>query len=210
MNSPEPLRIRLARIKLTTVDGQWWRHTSRAVPPDQFLRGSTSGGGRWAVRDGNPILYLGRPRESVVIEAYRHLVDGTELDGPEFVQPRQWLHVQVQIHRVLDLTGQANRGAVGLNRADLLTQIGHYDRCRQVARAAAQLGNITAILAPAATGRGQTLAITPHLLEPRDALELLDAEFAPLPADPRTPTSAPAGDVDTTSGRPGDPLDSDV
>ncbi len=186
MNTPRQLLVQLARIELTQIRGKWWRHSSTAVPPGEFLRGSTSGGGRWSVRDGDPVLYLGRPRASVAVEAYRHLVDGTEGQDSRFVKPRRWLRVEVHVHRVLDLTIEANRASVGLDADDLYSDVGNYNRCQEVARAVAQLGNITAIMAPAATRHGETLAINPRLIELHDAIELLDDEVAPLPPDPRT------------------------
>lgn len=69
------------------VSGMWQRHT-----PQRYLAEALQGytaRGRWGTADGFPILYLGSPRESVVIEAYRHLIDPV-VDGTPPIAPRAW------------------------------------------------------------------------------------------------------------------------
>ncbi|HXC76182.1 MAG TPA: hypothetical protein VNU19_03945 [Candidatus Acidoferrum sp.] len=65
----------VARIDPIRVQGTFERHTSLRW---EELKPSAAGG-RWGARRAYEVLYLGRPRSSVVIEAYRHLVDD-ELD----------------------------------------------------------------------------------------------------------------------------------
>ncbi len=63
------------------------------------------------------MLYLGRPHQSVVAEAYRHLVDD-ELDQPgelaAAVIERRVLTCDVQVDNVLDLRSQQARTTVEL------------------------------------------------------------------------------------------------
>ncbi len=56
-----------------SVRGSWQRHLpARYLPQAMEGRASYS---RWGRARGFPVLYLGRPADSVVVEAYRHLVD---------------------------------------------------------------------------------------------------------------------------------------
>lgn len=72
--------------------------------------------------------------------------------------------------------------------ASLLTvgmwSVGDYEPCWRVARAAHQLG-LHGILAPAATGFGETLAVFEEHLMPEELPRLVDEEiWEALPADP--------------------------
>jgi len=61
------------------------------------------------------VLYLGRPTHSVVVEAYRHLVDDDEdLDGT-MVGPRHLLTCEVAVSDVLDLRDPHSRLLVRLD-----------------------------------------------------------------------------------------------
>src|SRR5260370_17320144 len=75
------------------------RHASMRWPS---LLGSDSGG-RWGPPRAFPVLYLGRPPDSVVVEAYRHLVDGVEGMRGEFVAPRRFVTADVSVTKILDL-----------------------------------------------------------------------------------------------------------
>lgn len=130
-------------------------------------------------------LYLGRPRPSVVIEAYRHLVDPFDGMTGDMVQPRRLLLVEVGVSDVLDLRDPAAAASVGLSEADLLSPVGEYEPCWQIARAAHQLG-LHGIVAPAATGLGETFAIFEEHLSPNELPRLVGEElWEMLPADPR-------------------------
>jgi hypothetical protein len=63
----------LAKASLCTVDGIWQRHVP-AIYSGTALAGRVAMG-RWGTAGGYPVLYLGRPEDSVVVEAYRHLID---------------------------------------------------------------------------------------------------------------------------------------
>ena len=79
------LAVSVAGCGTTTVAGEFFRHVSLNV--DDPLSGS-SYGGRWGPEGTFPVLYLGRPLEAVVGEAYRHLVDPTEGMTGARVRPR--------------------------------------------------------------------------------------------------------------------------
>lgn len=172
------LAARVASAELTELEGEFERHVSRQM---RALAGSRSGG-RWGPTGGYPVLYLGRPRDSIVAEAYRALVDGVEGMTGDRVAPRRVLTCQVRATTILDLRLEESRDAVGLSLGDLY---GPHGPCQRVGQAAHQLG-LHGIIAPAATEVGETLALFEQHL-PEDELPVLVAEtlWAALPMDPR-------------------------
>jgi len=70
----------IADAQPSTVDGQWQRHVSL-----RFVSEGLSGrrhSGRWGTKNGFPVVYLGKPLDSVVVEACRHPVDPVIDDDP--------------------------------------------------------------------------------------------------------------------------------
>jgi hypothetical protein len=65
------------------VDGTWQRHVPAKFVADALKGRSATG--RWGTQNGFPVLYLGRPTDSVVVEAYRHLIDPI-VDSPAPVE----------------------------------------------------------------------------------------------------------------------------
>ncbi|KGI65877.1 RES family NAD+ phosphorylase (plasmid) [Mycolicibacterium rufum] len=130
---------------------------------DVFLRHAAPGrdafaggyGGRWG--ELFPVVYLGRPLDSCVEEAYRHLVDDAGVPA-EFVKSRVLYRVRVDAKRILDLRSADARAQVGLEDADISSEVGDYAACQRVAATAHQL-EYHGIFASAATGLGETLAI---------------------------------------------------
>jgi hypothetical protein len=165
------------------VDGTFQRHAS---PDVAELRGS-DGGGRWGAPGAYSVLYLGRPTASVIIEAYRHLVDD-DLDGGltgEMVGPRNLLTCQVAVSEVLDLRERRSQELVGFDVAALAAPVDEYAACQRVGQAAHQLG-LHGIIAPAAGGGGETLALFEEKLPPAEEPVLVDRErWHHLPPDPR-------------------------
>jgi RES domain-containing protein len=175
------LIVAVGRAPRTRVDGTFERHVSRDW---RELTGS-SAGGRWGPPGAFSVLYLGRPRPSVVVEAYRHLVDPFEGMTPDMVQPRRLLVVEVSVSDVLDLRDESAAATVGLSQDDLVSPVGEYEPCWRVARAAHQLG-LHGILAPAATRFGETLAMFEEHLAPAELPRLVGEDlWETLPADPR-------------------------
>lgn len=171
------LAEQVAAVPTTSVHGTFYRH---AAPNRDAFAGGV--GGRWG--QAFPVIYLGRPTDSVVIEAYRHLVEETGM-APARVRPRTLYTVRVSVERVLDLTVPAHLAAAGLNEQDLSSAVDDYAACQAVAAAAHQL-EYHAILAPAATGRGQTLAIFRSRVGAVE-LPVVESEqlWDHLPPDPR-------------------------
>lgn len=190
----DSLAARLALIAETDEAGTWQRHAA-ARNARHGLDGR-AGDARWGTRDGFPVLYLGRPEESVVLEAYRHLVDPVDVDEPgerelliDNLVPRVLITCTVDVTQLLDLRSATARGHAGLTTQDLLSPIRDrdaYRRCQEVAQVAHQLGR-HGILAPAATGRGDTLALFTDLLPPdeKPVRSAADVPWDRLPADPR-------------------------
>jgi hypothetical protein len=189
------LAVAVARCGSVEVSGLFERHVSVAV---RALTGSASGG-RWGEPGAYSVLYLGRPRDSVVVEAYRHLVDDVEGMSGTQVAPRRLLTVEVSLSGILDLRVPENCEAVGLSIDDLYSPIGDYARCQRIGRVAHQL-NLHGIIAPAATGLGETLAVFELHLTPVEQPRLLgEEEWLHLPADPRVLRSLDQAEGDTSA-----------
>lgn len=175
------LAVAVASCGSVDISGIFERHVSPTVRP---LTGSSSGG-RWGAPGAYSVLYLGRPTESVVVEAYRHLVDDIEGMTGEMVGPRRLLTVEVALTTVLDLRVEENREAVGLSPEDLVSPVGEYARCQRIGQAAHQLG-LHGIIARAATRLGETLAVFELHLPPDEQPILVgEEEWLHLPEDPR-------------------------
>src|SRR5687768_9010700 len=69
---------------------------------------------------------LGRPETSVIVEAYRSLVDGVEGMRPELVGPRRFFTVDVDVTNLFDLRVSEHRDAVAL---DLDALRGPWEPC---------------------------------------------------------------------------------
>jgi RES domain-containing protein len=147
------------------------------------MSGSTTGG-RWGPAGAYPVCYLGDPKDSVIAEAHRNLVESVEGMRPELVGPRWCGLLHVEVENVLDLRDKAPRLAIGLVDEVLS---GAWFECQSVGQAAHQLG-FHGIIVPAATGIGTTLALFERHLQPGERPKLMDTEFwERLPADPRRP-----------------------
>ncbi len=187
------IAVAVSSATTTTVTGIFQRHAS---PKQRPLSGSASGG-RWGAENTYPVLYLARPTDSVTVEAYRHLVEPTDGMRPELVEPRRLVTCEVAVTNVLDLRDASNREKVGLSILDMTSDVGDYAPCHRVAQAAHQL-ELHGILAPAATGIGETLAIFERRLPAEEQPELIGATtWDGLPADPRPHSSSR---FDTASG----------
>ncbi len=166
------------------VEGTFERHTS--LRWDE-LRGSAAGG-RWGARRAYEVLYLGRPRESVVIEAYRHLVDD-ELDDATTlaasVVERRLVTCRVDIPNILDLRPAFTHATLALTDSQLFSEVGDYAACQAVGAVAHQLG-LCGLIAPSASKRGETLALFPANLPGKYVLEVTVSDiWRGLPPDPR-------------------------
>jgi len=171
----------IAGTTLASAQGHWYRHTWHGVKEPT---GST-GGGRWGPEHGFPVIYLGRPVDSVTVEAYRRLVDPVEGMTGELVGPRALFTLDVDVDNLLDLREPDHLAAVGLDQAAL---IGPWVPCVRVARAAHQLG-LHGVLAPAATEVGLTLALfEQHLPAGQMPHVVSHTMWSGLPSDPRTPS----------------------
>jgi hypothetical protein len=186
MDSPAVL---VASAPITDVTGIWQRHASATIDPERVLDGYAAYG-RWGTRDGFPVLYLGQPTDSVIVEAYRHLVDPVEdpaMRGQ--ISPRVLVSCQIAVTNVLDLRSPGARLQVGITLEQLLADVNNraaYEACQEISQIAHQLGR-HGIIAPAATGRGETLALFPDRLpvSERPRRSANDTYWATLPADPR-------------------------
>jgi len=177
------LAIAVARASTVTIEGAFQRHASLRF---RTLTGSAAGG-RWGPQGAFPVFYLARPTASVIVEAYRHLVEPIEGMKPEMVAPRRLLTCEVRVTTILDLRTPENQATVGLAPEDLTSGVGDYATCHRVGQAAHQLG-LHGIIAPAATGLGETLALFERHLPAEEQPVLLEEErWEQLPADPRKP-----------------------
>jgi hypothetical protein len=152
------------------------------------------GDGRWGTKTGFPVLYLGQPLDSVIVEAYRHLIDPIEDDDQraaltQNLAPRALVTATVSVTTILDLRDVRTRAELHLTM-DVLhcptNDRGGYAACQHVAQVAHQLG-LHGILAPAATDLGQTLALFTDLLQTSERPTRVEPDqiWNGLPADPR-------------------------
>lgn len=184
----DTLPARLAQASLSTIDGIWQRHVP-AKHTDTALVGRATVG-RWGTEDGFPVLYLGRPTESVVVEAYRHLIDPVaDPDGRvPGIRPRVLVTCELSVSEILDLRLARNRNLAGLSMGQLQSET--YDRaaylaCQNISAVAHQLG-CHGLVAPAATQTGETLVLFTDLLpESEQLVRVSDEAWFELPADPR-------------------------
>lgn len=182
------IAVAVSNAKTVTVAGVFQRHAS---PRHRPLSGSASGG-RWGPEGAFPVLYLARPTASVVVEAHRHLVEPVEGMRPEMVGPRRLVSCEVDVSNVLDLRQPENRETVGLSIVDMTSDVGDYDACHRVAQAAHQL-ELHGIIAPAATGLGETLALFERRLPANEQpVQIGILTLEGLPLDPRRVNSSSA------------------
>lgn len=171
-----------------TVTGSWQRHLP-ARHRDRPLEGRAAYS-RWGRKLGFPILYFGRPNNSVVVEAYRHLVDPA-VDNPdlrEHLAPQVLVTADVNVTDILDLRTAAARFELGVTLTQLHSPTEDreaYAACQEVAAAAHQHG-FHGLVAPAATELGETLALfTNNLPEVETPTLTQTAAWDQLPDDPR-------------------------
>jgi RES domain-containing protein len=177
VDRPTSVTDLLRSVVPASVTGTFYRH---AAPRRDAFAGAI--GGRWGA--DFPVVYLGRPVASIVIEAYRHLVEDAGVPA-SMVRPRIQYTVPVRVTHLLDLTDDQTLSAVGLTTADLSSAVGDYSACQTVAAAAHGRG-FHGLLAPAAHGRGETLALfaqkLPAAERPTPSKTLT---WQRLPPDPR-------------------------
>jgi hypothetical protein len=175
------IAVAVSQAGTTTIKGTFERHSS----PRQRPLSGTEWGGRWGAEGAYPVLYLARPTESVIVEAYRHLVEPVEGMKREMVGPRHIATCEIEITNVLDLRDSRNRTTVGLSIVEMTSDVGDYEACHRVGQAAHQL-ELHGIIAPAATGVGETLAIFERHLPAAEQPVLLGVRtWESLPTDPR-------------------------
>jgi hypothetical protein len=180
----QTLLVAVADIEPGDVQGTFERHCALRWDGLQ----PSAAGGRWGARGAYEVLYHGRPRDSVVVEAYRHLIED-ELDAPvelaATLLERRVFKYDVTIANILDLRPAEARQHLGLSDEVLLSEIGDYARCQAVGAAAHQLG-LNGILAPAATRLGETLALFALNLPSEQWPTITATEiWHGLPPDPR-------------------------
>jgi RES domain len=178
----------LSKASLCTVNGIWQRHVP-AVYAGTALTGRVAMG-RWGTAGGYPVLYLGRPEDSVVVEAYRHLIDPVVDDEGRAppIQPRALITCEVSVTRILDLRLAGNRKLAGLSMSQMQSETydtAAYAACQNVSAVAHQL-KYHGLVAPAATKLGEALTLFMDLLPASEQpVRISDKAWPVLPADPR-------------------------
>jgi len=170
------------------IDGVWQRHVPARFR-DTALEGRVAPS-RWGTGHSFPLLHLGQPRESVIVEAYRHIVD--PVDDPRLatqIVPRRLVTCSVDVTNIFDLRSSAGRVAAGLTIETLTSSTEDrdaYAQCRQAAAVMHQVG-LHGLIAPAATRLGFSLVLfTANLPDAeRPARRGEDELWDQLPADPR-------------------------
>ena len=170
-----------------SISGSWQRHVPLRYQ-HSAMQGRSSYS-RWGRPNSFPVLYLGKPTDSVIIEAYRHLIDPVESTDllPE-IAPRALVTAEVRVDGILDLRTARSRADLDLSLEVIRSGTedrAAYTRCQDVAAVAHQLG-FNGLITPAATQRGTTLALFSQQLRPEQLPLVTSTEIWPtLPADPR-------------------------
>jgi hypothetical protein len=187
----DDLPARIAQAKAVKVDGTWQRHVGARFVATAL--DGRSANGRWGTEDSYPVLYLGRPTDSVTTEAYRHLIDPLIIDAqqsPPPIRPRALVTCTVNVTNILDLRSAANRTLLGITPDQLQSDTADkasYAACQNVSAGAHQLG-YHGLIAPAATRLGETLVLFTDLLPAGERPAKTHEEiWTQLPPDPRNP-----------------------
>lgn len=184
----DSLPARLAQATPTSIGGVWERHVA-ARYANSALDGRAAMG-RWGTEDGFPVVYLGRPTNSVVVEAYRHLIDPVVDSELPTIRPRVLITCEVSVSEILDLRSAANRISAELTLEQLQSDTRDrdaYAACQNVSAVAHQLG-YHGLIAPAATKMGDTLVLFSDLISEREKPRRIDEKtWLELPPDPREP-----------------------
>jgi hypothetical protein len=184
----DSLPARLAQATPVTVDGTWERHVAA-----KFLGSALEGrsaSGRWGAAGGFPVLYLGRPTDSVVVEAYRDLIDPVVDTPAPPISPRALVTCELSVSLILDLRSPTNRVLANLTIQQLQSETfdrDAYAACQNVSATAHQL-EFHGLIAPAATQLGETLVLFTDRLSAEEQPIRTDEKLWPqLPPDPRNP-----------------------
>jgi RES domain-containing protein len=156
------LRLSPTIVELVAaIDGlpraRWSGEAFRHVAPQyQPLSGDGARihGGRWNPPNSVATLYLGLSRETVVAE-FDRLATKFGLATAAFL-PRELYRYDVVVNDALDLRGADARSEFGLDDRQLSAD--PPELCQQIGEAAVTCGR-EAILAPSATGHGDTLVL---------------------------------------------------
>ena len=162
--------------------GNVQRHTSLRW---EELKASAAGG-RWGASRAFEVLYLGRPPDSVVIEAYRHLVDESSRTQAlaATVLERRMVTCKVDIPNILDFVRPPLRLRSALRRPAVL-RVGDHEPVKPSARPPTSSGS-PASSHPPRPGLGETLALFPTNLPIEHWPEMIARDiWRGLPADPR-------------------------
>lgn len=165
------------RLERTTLETTVYRHTAPAYPPLSG-DGARRQGGRWNPADSYPVVYTALDVATVDLELVR-AARRAGMTGA-MMRPRRLTTIRVRLSRVLDLTSEQVREALGVSEADLTGDDPVIPQA--IGEAAHHLG-YEAILAPSAAGHGRVLTI---FLENRAADSVLeiadvDEEYVPDP-----------------------------
>lgn len=119
-------------------------------------------GGRWNPPDLFPVVYLAEPAAACMRELERAAADN-HVDVATQLQVPYLMHtIRVADLPVLDLRDEDAQEVLGLEPSDIT---GNWEACQPVGHAAWFL-EFAGVLAPSATGPGNTLALFEHRVPP--------------------------------------------
>jgi RES domain-containing protein len=135
------------------VQGTWWRLTR--VDAEPFFWTDEAADGRWQRGSVVRAIYLGDSEATVWAEWYRHSSEAAV--PPARRMPRAMWRIEVDIDDVVDLTGEGQLSAHGIERLDPTRR--QWPKTQPIGEAYFRDG-ARAILAPSAARRGgQVLAV---------------------------------------------------
>ncbi len=144
--------MNLDGVDVASVTGTFYRHSDLKT---QDLVGSVASTGRWGSSKHHRVLYLGRPKDAVIREAYKRLVDSVPGMEPSMVAARMFLHCGVDIDNVVDLRTEHSLEVLDIS-GDVL--VGDPGPCQVVGDLAFENG-YKGVIAPSAAGPGETIAV---------------------------------------------------
>ncbi len=127
--------------------GRVWRHMFNEYPPERI----NTGGARWNP-PGVGAIYTALERETAIAEG-EHLI---EVQPRRIFRRRVLYELTVDVDQVVDLTGPAALGTVGLTMADVASD--DFTTCQRVGGAIEWLGH-GGILVPSARRAGNNMVI---------------------------------------------------
>lgn len=133
--------------------------------------GARANGGRWNPPASFPVLYTSPSVDVAMAEVVRKAKRAGF--APEDLMPRRLVTYEIDLQRVLDLSGERNRELTGFS-FEVVTD-DDVRICQAIGEAAHYIG-LEAVLAPSAAASGSALSIFLNKLLPKSMVDVVHEE----------------------------------